>query len=315
MTGKRPRRGQRILSARKAAQWDEERIRRFEEEQRRKREWIKCTEIAKWYSDLIGPAEPKTAAAARERAYQLLESDSLVGFFEEDGRFLHLGVSLTHWKMTAKRFQQAIENNLDNEQGRYYLRHCWLPKKLFRRWCARHELPESPQRFEPQESHPVPVAKAGDETAATKALASHESPQRFEPQESHPVPVAQAGDETAATKALASHELPQRFEPQESHPLPVAKAGDETAATKALASHESPQRFEPTDKGRQRAAATRQPQRERARRALRALFDSEVPDAATLPNKHLADTVIRWLKDKNQPPVGQRTIRRAAGRK
>jgi hypothetical protein len=173
MAGKRPRRGQRILSARKAAQWDEERIRRFEEEQLRKREWIKFTEIAEWYSDLIGPAEPKTAAAARERAYQLLESDSLVGFFEEDGRFLHPGVSPTHWKMTAKRFQQTIENNLDNEQGRYYLRHCWSPKKLFRRWCARHELPESPQRFEPQESHPVPVATAGDETAATKALASH----------------------------------------------------------------------------------------------------------------------------------------------
>jgi hypothetical protein len=205
MAGKRPRRGQRILSARKAAQWDEERIRRFEEEQLRKREWIKFTEIAEWYSDLIGPAEPKTAAAARERAYQLLESDSLVGFFEEDGRFLHPGVSPTHWKMTAKRFQQTIENNLDNEQGRYYLRHCWSPKKLFRRWCARHELPESPQRFEPQESHPVPVATAGDETAATKALASHESPQRFEPQESHPVPVAKAGGETAATKALASH--------------------------------------------------------------------------------------------------------------
>jgi hypothetical protein len=53
------------------------------------------------------------------------------------------------------------------------LEHCWLPKKLFRRWCARHDLPESPQRFEPQESHPVPVATAGDETAAIKALASH----------------------------------------------------------------------------------------------------------------------------------------------
>jgi hypothetical protein len=176
-TGKRPR-GQRILSARKAAQWDEERIRRFKEEQRRKREWISFVEIAEWYLDLIGPAEPKTAGAVSERAYQMLESDLLVEFFEEDGRscgvlFLHPGVSLTHRKMTAKRLQQAIENNLDNEQGRYYLRHCWLPKKLFRRWCARHELPESPQRFEPQESHPVPVAKAGDETAATKALASH----------------------------------------------------------------------------------------------------------------------------------------------
>jgi hypothetical protein len=86
-----------------------------------------------------------------------------------------------------------------------------------------------------------------------------------------------------------------------------------------------PQRFEPTEgkhvtqssgkSGPPPPPATRQPQQERARRALRALFDSEVPDAATLPNKHLADKVNKWLKDHDQPPVGQRTIRRAAGRK
>jgi hypothetical protein len=81
-TGKRPR-GQRILSARKAAQWDEERIRRFKEEQRRKREWISFVEIAEWYLDLIGPAEPKTAGAVRERAYQMLESDLLVEFLRK----------------------------------------------------------------------------------------------------------------------------------------------------------------------------------------------------------------------------------------
>ena len=48
MASKRSRRGRRILSFREAAQWDEERIRRFEEEQRRKREWISFVEIAEW---------------------------------------------------------------------------------------------------------------------------------------------------------------------------------------------------------------------------------------------------------------------------
>jgi hypothetical protein len=85
-----------------------------------------------------------------------------------------------------------------------------------------------------------------------------------------------------------------------------------------------PQRFEPTEgkhvtqssgKSGPPAPATRQPQQERARRALRALFGSEVPDAATLPNKHLDDKVNKWLEDQDQPPVKQRTIRRAAGRK
>jgi hypothetical protein len=175
-TGKRPR-GQRILSARKAAQWDQERIRRFEEEQRRKREWIPFVEIAEWYWDLIGPAEPKTAAAARERAYQMLESDLLVGFFEEGGRsrvrFVFPGVSGTHGKMTPKRLQDAIDNNYDNEHGRSYLRACWLPRKLFERWCAWHHLPKSPPRFQPQKSHDVSAATARGETAAINALASH----------------------------------------------------------------------------------------------------------------------------------------------
>jgi hypothetical protein len=77
----------------------------------------------------------------------------------------------------------------------------------------------------------------------------------------------------------------------------------------------SPPRFEPAEKAGQPAAATRQPQQERARRALRALFGSKVPDAATLPNKHLAEKVNKWLKDHQQPPVGQRTVQRAASRK
>jgi len=125
MASKRSRRGQRILSARKAAQWDEERIRRFEEDQRRKREYISFVEIAEWYSDLAGPVSPKKAAALHEQAYRMLESDLLERRFEEDDRFvlfLHPGVSLTHRKMTAKRYQEARENNLDNEQGRSYLR-------------------------------------------------------------------------------------------------------------------------------------------------------------------------------------------------
>ena len=153
MARKRSRRGRRILSAREAAQWDEERIRRFEEDQRRKREYISFVEIAEWYSDLAGPVSPKKAAALREQAYRMLESDLLERRFEEDGRFvlfLHPGVSLTHWKMTAKWYQQARENNLDNEQGRSYLRHCWLPRSLFEDWCAWHNLPKSPPRFQPE---------------------------------------------------------------------------------------------------------------------------------------------------------------------
>jgi hypothetical protein len=144
-TGKRPR-GQRILSARKAAQWDEQRIRRFQEEQRRKREWINFAEIADWCSELEGSAVPNEAA--RENAYRMLERDLLAGNFEEGGRsrvrFVFPGVSWTHGKMTRRWLQDAIDNNYDNEHGRSYLRACWLPRKLFQRWCGWHHLPKSP---------------------------------------------------------------------------------------------------------------------------------------------------------------------------
>jgi hypothetical protein len=90
------------LSARKAAQWDVERIRRFEEEQRRKRGWISFVEIAEWYSELRVPTTPKKAAAAREQAYSMLERDLFAGNFEEGGcsrvRFVFPGVSWTHGK-------------------------------------------------------------------------------------------------------------------------------------------------------------------------------------------------------------------------
>ena len=177
MANKRSRRGQRIVSARKAAQWDEERIRRFEEEQRRKREWISFVEIAEWYSGLEVPTNPKKAAAAAEQAYRMLQTDLLAGLFEERGRsrvlFRFPGVDFTHGKMTRQRLQDAIDNDPDGEHVRLLLSHCWLPRDLFERWCARHHLPKSPARFQPQESHPVLAATARVETAAIKALASY----------------------------------------------------------------------------------------------------------------------------------------------
>jgi len=177
MARKRSRRGRRILSAREAAQWDEERIRRFEEEQRRKREWISFVEIAEWYSDLRGPVSPKKAAALREQAHSMLKSDLLARLFEEGGRsrvlFRLPGVNFTAGKMTRQRLQDAIDNDPDGEHVRLLLSHCWLPRDLFERWCARHHLPKSPPRFQPQESHPVLAATARDETAAIKALASY----------------------------------------------------------------------------------------------------------------------------------------------
>jgi hypothetical protein len=158
-----------------ARQWDQARIRRFVKAQFLKREWINFIEIADWCSKLGGSGVPNEAA--REEAFRTLESDLLEGKFEEAGRsqvlFLHPRVTLTHGKMTPEWLEEARDKNYDNEYGRSYLRRCWLPQKLFQRWCGWYHLPKSPPRFEPQESHPVLAPTAKDETAAIKALAPH----------------------------------------------------------------------------------------------------------------------------------------------
>ena len=81
MASKRSRRGRRILNRLEAERWDEDRIRRFKEDQRRKREWIWFVEIAEWYSGLEVPTNPKKAAAAAEQAYRMLQTDLLAGAF------------------------------------------------------------------------------------------------------------------------------------------------------------------------------------------------------------------------------------------
>jgi hypothetical protein len=138
--------------SRKARAWDEDRIRCFWEDQQRKREWINFAEIAEWFSELggFGPNETE-----REKAYRMLEDDLLAGVFEEAGHsqvlFTHPQVSLADEKMTRQWLKDAIDHNFDNEHGRSYLKHCWLPRNLFERWCARHHLPKSPPRFQPSQ--------------------------------------------------------------------------------------------------------------------------------------------------------------------
>jgi hypothetical protein len=62
--------------------------------------------------------------------------------------------------------------------------------------------------------------------------------------------------------------------------------------------------------------ANRQPARERAKRAIKLLYPTtEVPDAATLPNKILFRRVGDWLKEQKLQPVSDATILRAAGRR
>src|SRR5262249_40300690 len=298
-----------ILS-REARQRDENRIRRFEESQRRKRKWIKCGEIPVWISELGGSGPNE---AAREIAYTIVKEDLLAGrHFEQNGRpqvlFLFPGVSLTR-RMTPQRLKDAIDNNYDNQHGRSWVENCWVPRNLFRRWCAWHHLPESHPRFQPLQESRARVSPEGAERLP-------------EPPMPAPMLVPQPASRLAVDTVDHS-ELPSGIEPREVRFPPPQGRGEPRSL---LAHKESPltsdecsdlntQLSKPSSKGGRSAGgdapkntAKRRPQRERerARLALQALFGSEVPDAVALPNKHLADQVNEWLTapPRKMPPVG-----------
>jgi hypothetical protein len=74
----------------------------------------------------------------------------LTGEFEENGRslVLYLHPATAKSRMTRDSLQDAIAHNYDGHQGRsQYLPYCWIPRRLFDRWLAKHRLQESPTRF------------------------------------------------------------------------------------------------------------------------------------------------------------------------
>lgn len=136
--------------------------------QERRREWITFREIAEWLSEIIGRGLPNERA--RANAYDMLQRDLLAGEFEEAGRscvlYLHF---YTPWaKMTQQRLQVALDTFPIETVRSAYLGRCWIPRRHFDRWLAKHELPLSPARFEPQVDTVL-----SDEERAIKALADH----------------------------------------------------------------------------------------------------------------------------------------------
>ena len=153
--------------------WRTNRIARFTENQRRKREWINFAEIADWCSEVDGSVVPNESA--RVSAYVKLQRDLLEGDFEENGRsrVLYLHPWTVKAKMTRQSMELMIETYPPATIRSQYFDHCWLPRNVFQRWLAKHHLPASAPQFQPQKSHRVPASVAGNESTAIKALASH----------------------------------------------------------------------------------------------------------------------------------------------
>jgi hypothetical protein len=148
-------------------------IRRFIDTNRYTRDWINFAEIAEWCSEEDGSILPNEAK--RAAAYDSLTRDLLAGEFTEDGRshVLYLHPSIAKVRMTPEWLKDAIDHNFDGANGRLgYLPCCWISRRMFERWIAKHRLPESAPRFRPRRKPVGSVAIAGNEGAAIKALAS-----------------------------------------------------------------------------------------------------------------------------------------------
>jgi hypothetical protein len=132
-------------------QWRAAWIGRFAERQRCTRKWINFGEIADWCSkedQSIVPSKEKRATA-----FDTLASDLLAGEFEENGRslVLYLHAAIGAKRMTRRWLQDVIEHDYEGHRGRsQYLPHCWMPRRVFERWLAKHRLERSPARFQPR---------------------------------------------------------------------------------------------------------------------------------------------------------------------
>jgi hypothetical protein len=129
--------------------WREECIQRFTDTQRHLRDWINFAEIADWCSELAGSIV--SDEDARASAYEKLQADLMMGDFEEKGktRVLYLHPLTPMAKMTRDRARDFMELSPPETLRSEYWDHCWIPRSLFHRWLAKHNLPTSPSRFEP----------------------------------------------------------------------------------------------------------------------------------------------------------------------
>jgi hypothetical protein len=122
---------------------------RFTRRQQRSHEWINFREIAEWLSEIDGHGVPNEAA--RANAYDMLTRDLLAGDFEEEGRskvrYLYHASKMA--RMTRQRLNDVLDTFSTVDVRSEYLARCWIPRRMFDQWLAKHCLQASPRRFQP----------------------------------------------------------------------------------------------------------------------------------------------------------------------
>jgi hypothetical protein len=151
-----------ISNANTPKQWRHNRMARFAAHQQRVREWICFREIADWVSELGIRWEEAPYEAPYTRALHLLLDDILGCKFRENGREQVLYLDPDSGSTKARMKRQLVAAILSDPRADVIfdvMEDCWIPRRMFAQWCARHGLPRSPVQFEPIGPSRVDIAE------------------------------------------------------------------------------------------------------------------------------------------------------------
>jgi hypothetical protein len=195
-----------------ASQRKEVQIERFRRSQRQKRDWINFAEIADWFTDLAGPQ--KSTESTRADVYRLLQQDILEGDFEEDGRST---VRLLHARLNQRIQSEYVRSFLEtfNEitLQSNVLPYCWIPRRLFQQWCAKHHLPVSSPRFQPKLRVASPAKAATRTGGPGKPSSMHLIRQEFHARAERNATKETLQEEASALKLWLTKEHPSDPQP------------------------------------------------------------------------------------------------------
>jgi hypothetical protein len=199
----------------------------FKWRQLRRRWWIQFHEIVEWYAELNRGSI--TEEAARASAYDKLQRDLLAGEFEEGGRsqVLFLHPDILKARMTPAWLRTIIERQRRPEEivREQYLSQCWIPRRMFDWWIARHELPRSPPRFEPRERvEPPPWLSLFEPREPTQDERGESTPPSLEPQSAKRRPGRKSAAKRDAVKAFIAKRYPNNSVPEYVSPKDIAQA-------------------------------------------------------------------------------------------
>jgi hypothetical protein len=182
-----------IANANTPKQWRHNRFVQFGVRERKDRNWISFREIAEWVAEEYRDPGLSYVAAYNKALLNLMDGFSI---FSEGGKtqvlYLNPASDRPMVRMSETLYQvllygRVLRSSGDLAMTRWsveafrdeHLTLCWIPRRMFAPWAAKHGLPRSPAWLTPAKAPepppapavPAPPSIAKDERAAATELA------------------------------------------------------------------------------------------------------------------------------------------------